>query len=1232
MSRPGVGLESVARDEAGVAVPIASGGTLCEQLLEGSEDRPELAVVDPDDDRQAGMAPRRLRPAAGDVGEVLDVEGDQDAFLDGGQRQQRLVIPAVQVTLLVDRADVVSPFSQGARDAGPRDVGVKQQPHRALSLAGRVDGDERILGAQLRKWAAIERDRRLDLLRKALRVGERKPNRSFAQAPLRDHLANRPEVTVGVDHLPDVERRPDHPGPPIPIVAAEGDAGEHPRPQRLFGEPLDHRALAAMRAPRLGGDQLVGVRGDADAQGLGLGGHEGSVTRQLRCNLWRDRVAVCAIAILAAAALWLPASAQAAFGFAAGPEGFSATVTGEGGALDTEAGSHPVALTMSVGFNQAGAFADGDLKDLSLALPPGLIENPTAVPVCSQAAFQTPRQNPFEESAPGEKSLSGENCPDNTQVGTLTERSSHGGGETRTFGLFNLQPPPGTPSELGANPYGAPIVFAPSIRQAEGEYGLTLHTRDVSQLLSIEGLELSIWGTPWNILHNAQRGNCLNEAEPGFGWAKCSVGRPSKTPTTSYLTLPTSCEGPLGFGASADSWQQPATASRTVQGPTLEGCASLPFEPGPSAQLSDPRASSPSGYEFDINVDTSGVTDPKRLAPSPVRKAVVTLPEGVTINPSVGSGLGVCTTAQYEAETPTSPPGAGCPNEAKIGDFTVTSPLIAGRIEGALFLAAPHENPFGSLISIYLVAKSIDRGILVKVAGELKADPTTGRLTASFERLPQIPYSQLAIHFREGQRSPLATPPACGAIATGADLTPWRDASLVRHFSLPAAITSGVGGGPCPTGTPPFAPQASGGTLNSHAGSYTPFYLRLTRTDAEQEITSYSATLPPGLLGKIAGVPYCPEAAIAAAAANSGVAERDHPSCPAASLIGHTTAGYGVGSVLTYAPGKLYLAGPYRGSSFSVVAIDSALVGPFDLGVVIVRSAIRIDPTTAQASIDATGTDPIPHIIDGIPIHLRDIRAYIDKPNFTLNPTSCAVSTLASALNGSGQRFGDPADDTLATATVPFQAFDCGSLAFKPKLSLRLKGGTKRGDHPSLRVVVKPRPGDANIASTQVTLPPSLFLDQTRIKSICTRVQFAAQHCPPESIYGHAKAITPLLGVPLEGPVYLRSSENTLPDLVFALKGQGIEIDLAGRIDSVKGGIRGSFETIPDAPVSSFSLTMDGGKQGILVDAANLCAETQPANVRMIGHNNRGVLMHPVLRVSCKKHKAKHKKKKGSSR
>jgi len=959
-----------------------------------------------------------------------------------------------------------------------------------------------------------------------------------------------------------------------------------------------------------------------------------------------------------------------------GSEGFDANVYSEDGAPAVQAGSHPGAVGFSVNFETEGGapFTEGDLRNLSVEMPAGLIEDPSALGLgvpnetgeCSLLAFSTPRDSPFEESR------SGESCPNKAQVGTVAVRSSAGGGETRTFGLFNLAPSPGAPSALGFNAYGQPVVLAPSVRQVDGEYGLTLRAKNIMQVVDISGLTFTIWGTPWGLLgpkelvkeepeedrkyflepikHDKERGNCLNEKDPAafFGQpggfltivengsstepeylaGTCSVYDPRDKSPNAYLTLPTSCEEPLDFGLEVSSWE-PGEAQpepRRTQGKqTLEGCEALEFQPTAEAQLSDPRASSPSSYVFDLKVGVA-TSDPEGLAPTPVRKAVVTLPEGVTINPSVGAGLGVCGLAQYEqGETPSSPFGAGCPSESKIGDFSVKSPIVTGPLEGNIFLAAPHDNPFGGLLAVYLVAKSIQRGILVKVAGELKADPLTGSLTATFDRLPQLPYSDLHIHFREGQRSPLATPPACGPISTEVDFTPWRNPSLTRHRSLPASISAGWGGGPCPTGLAPFAPQAKGGTLNSRAGAYTPFYLRLSRQVTEQEITSYSATFPPGLLGKIAGIPYCPEASIEAARHNSGVTERDHPSCPASSLIGRTYSGYGVGSVLAYAPGNLYLAGPYRGSAFSVVAIDSALVGPFDLGTVIVRSAVRIDPETAQASIDATGTDPIPHIIDGIPIHLRDVRAYIDRPHFTLNPTSCGPFSVASALNGAGERFGDITDDTLVSATSPFQAFDCASLGFRPRIAMKMVGRTRRGAFPSLRVVVRPRPGEANIASSAVTLPRSIFFEQSRIETICTRAQFAAKACPPGSVYGHVRAFTPLLEEPMQGPAILRASSHTLPDLVFVLRGHGVEVDVAGRIDSNKGGIRGTFPTIPDAPVSKFVLKMRGGKHGVLVNAANLCKETQLASARFTGHANRGWRLHPALKAKCKKTKRKRR-------
>jgi hypothetical protein len=927
------------------------------------------------------------------------------------------------------------------------------------------------------------------------------------------------------------------------------------------------------------------------------------------------------------------------FGFLPGTEGFNAVATEENGSIDDRAGSHPYALTTDLNFNMAGEsngtpsvpVTDGDVRDLHIDLPPGMIENPTAVPQCSQSAFQAPRQSPYEEH-----SHSGESCPDRTQIGVVAVRSSYAGGSTRWFGVFNLEPPPGAPSEIGFNPYGSAFTFIPHVRETGREYGITLDALNIPQQVDISGIELTLWGAPWDITHNPERGDCLNEGEPAASFGKCSIGPPALNPAIAYLTLPTTCASPMVWTARATSWQQPGTvtskfASHYNQGPpvNLTKCSSIPFGPKASAVLTNPRATSPSGLNFDIKVDTLGLLRRKRLAPSPVKTAVVEMPEGVTVNPSVGSGLGVCTPAQYGAETFSSPPGAGCPNQAKIGDFTVKSPLFDEPIAGSIYLAAPHDNPFDSLLGLYLVAKAPERGILVKVAGELTPDQNTGRLTATFQDLPQIPYSDLEIHFREGQRSPIATPSACGSSTIGVDLSPWLKPAAVLHSDSPLSITSGVGGGACPQGTPPFNPQAQAGSLNSNAGSYTPFYLHLTRKDNEQEITSYSATLPPGLTGKLAGIPYCPDANIEAAKKRGGFEEAEQPSCPAGSRIGHTVAGYGLGSVLAYAPGNLYLAGPFHGSTFSIVAIDSATVGPFDLGVVVVRSAIHVDPQSAQVSIDSAGSDPIPHIIDGIPIHLRDIRVYISRPEFTLNPTDCEPFTVSSQLNGSGAGFSDPADDVSATATSLYQVSNCGALRFKPRLSLKLRGGTRRGDYPSLRAELRPRPGDANIAGAAVALPPSEFLAQEHIGTICTRPQYAREVCPAESVYGTARAFSPLLGEPLEGKVYLRSSDNTLPDLVTALRGGGLglKIDVVGRIDSLHGGLRATFDTLPDAPVSKFVMTLKGGKRGLLVNSEEVCEAKRPATARFTGKNGVSVTLHPrVTDPKCGKKSGKAKR------
>ncbi len=853
-------------------------------------------------------------------------------------------------------------------------------------------------------------------------------------------------------------------------------------------------------------------------------------------------------------------SAQAAgFGFLPGTEGFNFAATNQDGSPATEAGTHPYDLISTVNFNQGPEspaqpgvpFPAADVKDMRFELPSGLIGNPSVLGRCTLAQFNTPRSSPFEPSA------SGESCPDKSQIGTVAFRTSLLGGSTRTFGLFSLTPPPGVAAELGVAPFGDPIAFGAQVRNVAGEYGLDMEARNFPQGLAIDGVKITVWGTPWVASHDTERGNCLNEVDPASPWAKCSVGTPKNNRPQSFLTLPNSCTGPLSYSASVDSWQYPGafvsdrSLSRDAEGNPqgLQRCDQIHFQTSSFSQPTTARASTATGFEFDLKVDQEGLLEPEGHSGSQVRKAVVALPEGFTINPSVGAGLGVCTPGQYAFETATSTPGAGCPSESKIGSFSVQSPLLIEEtnsfeqvIGGSIYLAEPDpapqatspgaENPFNTLLAFYLIAKAPGNGILVKAAGELIPNPLTGQLVAVFEGMPQLPYTNLKVHFREGQRAPLATPAACGTYTTDVELTPWEASAQIQptidyqNFEFP--ISQGAGGGPCPgSGSPPFNPGAQDGSENSNAGSYSPYYLHLTRTDTEQEITSYSAVLPPGLTAKIAGVPPCPDADIEAAKAKTGIEEREHPSCPARSEIGHTVTGYGLGGVLDYAPGRLYLAGPYHGAPLSIVAIDSALVGPFDLGVIVIRSAIDVNPETAQVSLNSAGSDPIPHIRDGIPLHLRDIRVYISRKDFTLNPTSCEPFQASSTMNGSSPPFTNP-DDIAATATGLYQASNCSSLPFAPKLSLKLAGATHRGAYPSLHAVVTERPGDANIGKAIVALPHAEFLAQSHIREVCTPKQFESDACPPSSVYGYAKAYTPLLSEPLEGPVYLRVTPPTL--------------------------------------------------------------------------------------------------------
>lgn len=931
---------------------------------------------------------------------------------------------------------------------------------------------------------------------------------------------------------------------------------------------------------------------------------------------------ICLLAVCALASS--VATAEASFGLLPGEEGFSARAIADGGATAKQAGLHPYQLNIGVGFklDSGGPSPDGDVRGLTVDLPTGLLLNPNATGLCARAKFFQPRQSAFETT-------SGENCQDNSQVGTVEVVSGRNGEEVRRYGLFNLTPPDGVAAQLGFAPFGMPIAIDLAIPEgADGTYLMSLRARNLPLTLDASRLSLAFWGVPFATSHDGERGDCLNELEPDFPWAKCAVAGTQKSREVAYLSLPTRCASSLPFTVTATSWQQPGAVqaqalNREPGGPAvpLNGCGSLTPDFSATGVLSDKKASSPSGYNFSLINNITTLTNPQFLLTPATRTAVVKLPPGVTINPSVGAGLVTCSPQQFAAETVTSIPGQACPNGSKIGDFSARSALFepAERFEGAIYLATPHDNPFDALIAVYLVAKLPERGIQVRLAGRIDPDPGNGNLVATFDSLPQIPYSDLDLNFRTGQRAFLITPPACGQAVSQVTMTPWAEGVAPTTVSDGSVIETGIDGGPCPNGsTPPFAPAAIAGGVNSNVASYTPYFVHLTRKDTEQEITSYSLVLPKGLTAKLAGIPFCPEAAIAASRTRSGREEEANSACPQASLVGHTLTGYGIGAALTYASGRVYLAGPYKGSALSLVTVNSATIGPFDLGTIVIRSAFQIDPLTAQVRIDSRISDPIPHIVDGVPLHLRDVRVFIDRPEFTHSPSSCEASQLTSTLTGSGASFENPSDDSSASASSYFQLLNCLTLGFKPQLGMRLRGGSKRSDFPSLRATfASAGPRDSNLKRIEVTMPHSLFLAQSHIRTICTRPRFNAENCPKGSDYGSAVAYTPLFDEPLRGKVYLRSSDHPLPDLVADLQSGSIRIVVEGKIGPAKQGMRVLFDGVPDAPIKRFVMTLYGGKRGLLVNTSNICAAPPKATVKALGQNNSGASFTTRLRGQC---------------
>ena len=892
----------------------------------------------------------------------------------------------------------------------------------------------------------------------------------------------------------------------------------------------------------------------------------------------------------ALALLALAPAAQAAFGLSAQ----SAEITDSLEDPFTQSGAHPYAFETAFSLvtkpdSVLGSAPDGTPRDVQVTLPPGLVVNPIAVPPCTTVAF-------LQKS-----------CPAASQVGT-TDVTYSAPDNTTHLAVYSLVPPSGAAAKLGFHVDSVvPVTIEGSVNP-EAPFKATATSKHISQALPLYDFSIALWGNP-----AAQNGGGASEV--------------------AFVTNPRSCPGTeLPFGFATDSWEgpgalladgrpdfaDPSWLTYEVSAPASTECETLQFEPEVTAAPTTNIAESPSGFEFSIAVDDPGLTDPAGRAETDLKKAVVTLPEGLTVNPASASGLGACSEADLARETFDSDVGEGCPAPSRVASVEVTTPLLEETLEGSIFLAEPYQNPFGTLLAGYLVIKSPERGISIALPGKIETSPS-GRITAGFDQNPQFPFELLEVSFKSGPHAPLTTPPTCGEFEVKTELYPWSGGAP-DISTQPFTIAQSPNGGPCPAAAAglPHVPGFDAGTLSPIARAHSPFVVNLTRADGSQRFREVTISPPPGLVAKLAGTEICSEAALAAAASRPGKEEQASPSCPPASRLGSVYAAAGSGPDPYWAPGTAYLAGPHKGAPLSMAIVTPATAGPFDLGTIVVRTALHVDPKTAEIT---AVSDPLPEILEGIPLDVRQASVRLDRPDFTLTGTSCdplaVKGLLTSTLN------------QTASLSSGFQLGECGRLGFKPKMTLKLRGATKRGGHPALTVSLMPRPGDANIASLSLALPRSEFLENKHIRTICTRVQFAADACPAAAIYGKATVESPLLDYALAGHVYLRSSDNLLPDVVPDLRGpayQPIKLETAGRTDSIRGGIRTTIDFVPDAPFSKAVVALQGGGKGLLVNSRDICARTYRAAVKYTAHNGATYVDHPKLRAQCGRKGTKGKK------
>jgi streptogramin lyase len=834
-----------------------------------------------------------------------------------------------------------------------------------------------------------------------------------------------------------------------------------------------------------------------------------------------------------------------------GVSGFSLAALDQGGQPYTQAGGHPYELTTSFEINPTtpgGSSPNANVKDIETELPPGLLGDPTATPRCSRYDFGR-----FQ-------------CSASAQIGVMRLNGE-------AFPLFNLVPPAGMPAEFGALVNGVVAAYIDTKVRTGGDYGITADVVNASAMRGVRTVSLTLWGVPAQASHDAER-QCPYPSADHLNYQAPPCA--STAPLRPFLRNPTSCMGVQSALISVDSWQEPGNFVRAnSQMPAMDGCEKLDFNPSLTVVPETSAADSPMGLSIDLHVPQNA--NPVGLAEADLKDAVLTLPAGVSVNPAGAGGLESCSAAQIDLKG--SEP-ASCPQGSEIGTVELDTPLVDHPLHGGVYVARQGENPFGSLLAIYIALDDPQSGVVLKLAGEVALDEHTGQLTTSFRENPQLPFEDLKIYLFGGARAALLTPGACGSYTAVSSLTPWS-AGAASQGATPShsfQVASGSGGSPC--SAPGFAPSLVAGTLSNRAGAFSPFSLTLSRRDGEQRLGAVAVELPPGVAGMLSGVPLC------------GDAQASAGDCPAASQIGHVTVLAGAGAMPIALPegGKpqdpVYLTGPYGGAPFGLAIVVPAEAGPFNLDQggrpVVVRAGIHVDPHTAQVSILS---DPLPLMLQGIPLDIRAVNIAIDRERFMLNPTSCQpMSVDGTAWSAQG---------ASAPLSSRFQAAECRDLPFKPSLTAVTSAHTSRMRGASLHVTLRSGAEQANIASVEVLLPKRLPSRLATLKLACAATQFLANPagCPAGSKVGSAVAYTPLLPVPMTGPAYFVSHGGAaFPDLVLVLQGDGVTIQLTGRTFIDKAGITSTtFASIPDVPVTRFDLRLPEGPHSALAARGSLC-------------------------------------------